>query len=80
MNNEIVGEYVQLLDATRTRKGTIKETKIEHGHVAYLFHHDERFENRTPDFWAEEGDFEPCDRPTDQEVATINMLARRGSL
>jgi hypothetical protein len=80
MNNEMVSQYVRLVLAPNTRKGTITDTKIEHGHIEYLFHHDERFDNRLPDFWAMEGDFEPCDRPTDEEVDRINMLIRRGSL
>ena len=76
----MVGQYVRLILAPKTRKGTIIDTKTEHGHTEYLFHHDERFDDRVPDFWAEESDFEACARPTDAEVATINMLIERGSL
>lgn len=72
-------QYVRLTLAPRTRMGTITDIKTEHGHVEYLFHHDERFDDRTPDFWASEGDFEACERPSDEYVATINALIKRGS-
>ncbi len=73
MSNQ-VGEYVRLLLAPRTRIGTIKDTKIEHDQTVYLFHQDERFADQLGDYWAEEGDFEPCERPTDEYVAEINSL------
>jgi hypothetical protein len=73
------GQYVRLLLAPNTRKGTIIDVKTEHSRLQYLFHHDPRFDDRTPDFWAEEGDFEPCERPTDAEVTAINKLAKYGT-
>ena len=72
-------QYVRLVDAPRTRIGTIIDTKSEHGHTEYLFHQDERFADKLRDFWAMEGDFEQCERPTDKYVATINALLQRGS-
>jgi hypothetical protein len=71
--------YVRLLVAPRTRIGTIIKTKTEHGHTEYLFHQDERFADKLRDFWACEGDFEPCERPTDDYVKTVNSLIERGS-
>jgi hypothetical protein len=68
-----------MIVATKTRRGTIIDTKIEYGHVEYLFHHDPRFDDRTPDFWALESDIEVCERPTDEEVTQINMLSKYGS-
>lgn len=70
-------KYVCLLDAPRTRIGTIAKTRMDNGQLEYLFHQDERFADKIPDFWAVAGDFEPCERPTDQHVATINALIRR---
>ena len=72
-------QYVRLVDAPRTRIGTITRTKIEHGHTEYLFHQDERFVDKLADFWAMEGDFEPCERPTDAYVKQINGLLKPGS-
>jgi hypothetical protein len=72
-------QYVRLVDAPRTRIGTITSTKIEHGHTEYLFHQDERFADKLRDFWAMEGDFEPCERPTDAYVEQINSLLKPGS-
>jgi hypothetical protein len=71
-------QYVRLLAAPNTRMGTITRIKIEHGRTQYLFHQDERINAPIRDFWAEEGDFELCDRPTDDHVNVINgILARR---
>jgi hypothetical protein len=78
VGEEMKGQYVRFLLAPNTRKGIITDVKTEHGQVEYLFHHDPRFDDTTPDFWAFESDIEVCDRPTDAEVATINMLAKRG--
>jgi hypothetical protein len=72
-------KYVRLVDAPKTRMGTIVKTKIEYGHTVYLFHQDERFAGQLGDYWAEEGDFEPCERPTDEYVTAINALITRGS-
>ena len=72
-------QYVRLLVAPKTRIGTITRTKIEYGHTEYLFHQDERFAEKLEDFWAVDGDFEPCERPTDAYVASINALIKRGS-
>ena len=78
MGDELKGQYVRMVVAPNTRKGTIIDTKLEHGHVEFLFQHDPRFDDRTPDFWVFESDIELCQRPSDAEVATINMLAKRG--
>jgi hypothetical protein len=73
------GQYVRMLIAPRTRNGTITDTRVEHGRVEYLFHHDPRFDDRTPDFWLSESEVEPCNPPTDAEVAAINALAKYGT-
>jgi hypothetical protein len=75
----MVGQYVRMILAPNTRKGTITDSKIEHGNVEYLFHHDQRFDDRLPDLWVMESDIEACVKPTDAEVATINALAKYGS-
>lgn len=61
-----------------TRRGTITDRRTERGHVESLFHHDERFEDRVPDFRVLESEIEMCPRLTDAEVKVINMLARHG--
>jgi hypothetical protein len=71
-------QYVRLVLAPRTRIGVIIGTKQEHGRTQYLFHLDERFSDGLPDFWVEEVDFEQCERPSDDYVATINALIKRG--
>jgi hypothetical protein len=73
------GQYVRMVIAPNTRKGIITDTKIEHGHVEYLFHHDQRFDDTLPDFWVLPSEIEPCERPTDAQVAAINMLSKYGS-
>jgi hypothetical protein len=72
-------QYVRLTMAPRTRIGTLIDTKTEHGHTEYLFHQDERLADKIRDFFVLEGDFEACERPTDEYVATINSLIKRGS-
>ena len=75
----MIVQYVRLVVAPTTRIGTIIRMKAEHGRMQYLFHLDERFADNLLDFWAEEGDFEPCERPTDEYVAAINAMTRRDS-
>lgn len=65
--------------APNTRMGTIKDARLEHGHVEYLLQHDQRFNDRLPDFYIYEDDFEICGRPSDQRVRMINQLIRYGS-
>jgi hypothetical protein len=72
------GQYVRLLDSPKAGIGTIIDTKPEHGQTAYLFHQDERFTYKIRDYWADEGDFEPCQRPTDEYVAQVNAMDKRG--
>jgi len=75
----MVGQYVRMLIAPNTRKGTITQTRIERGRVEYLFRHDPRFDNVLPDFWLMESEIEVCVPPTDEEVEAINALAKYGS-
>ena len=72
-------QYVRLFSSPKCGIGIIMETKIEYGQTQHLFHQDERFTLKIHDFWADEGDFEPCDRPTDEYVKAINAVAKRGS-
>lgn len=74
----MIGEYVRLIIARKTHRGTITARRKELGHIEYLFHHDERFENRVRDFWVLETEVEMCPRPTDTEVKVINMLVKQG--
>jgi hypothetical protein len=74
----MVSRYVRIIHSRKTREGTITDSKIENGHVEYLFHHDPRLENVLPDFWVMESEIEVCLRPTDSEVKAINALAQCG--
>ncbi len=73
------GEYVCLIVAPKTRRGTLGEAIIEYGRLEYLFELDPRFEEQLPAFYVAEGDVEPCARPTDDEVNAINALVKGGS-
>ena len=46
----MVGQYVRLVWAPGTRLGTITATRGDEGSAEYLFHHDERFYDKLPDF------------------------------
>jgi hypothetical protein len=50
------------------------------GHLEYLFHPDRRFEslNMLRDFYVAQREFEPCERPTDEEVTAINGILAKG--
>lgn len=76
---EFVGQNVRLVDAPKSRIGTIKDVRLDHGRIQYLFHLDSRFKDRLPDFYVEDGDFEPCEYPTDEYVNAVNYLIERGS-
>jgi hypothetical protein len=58
--------------------GTISGEKLEDGDRVFLFHHDERFNDRLPDLYLPDYEMEECQRPTDSEVKQINMLISRG--
>jgi hypothetical protein len=68
------GTYVRLVLAPNTRKGTV--TRQTDGR--YLFHHDQRFDDKITDFLVPEGDIEADRPPTDSEVTSINALIKQG--
>jgi hypothetical protein len=70
------GQYVRIIWAPRTHFGTITATRWEEGGDEYLFHHDQRFADKLPDFWVLSSEIEPCARPTDSQVAEINRLLK----
>jgi hypothetical protein len=71
-------QYVRLLDSPSNGIGVITKTQQDgRGRTQYLFQQDERFALRIRDYWAEKGDFEPCERPTDEEIAAINAVVKR---
>jgi hypothetical protein len=78
---ERTGEYVQITRAHRLMRGTLAEGRIENGRLEYLLRLDPRFDTsgiRHP-FYVLESEVEPCDRPTDAEVQTIQLdLKGRG--
>ena len=73
------GTYVRLVVAPNTRMGTISGGTTEAGKERYVFHHDKRFYDPISDVYVFDYDIEPCDRPTDAQVQTINALIKRGS-
>jgi hypothetical protein len=74
----LTGQYVRMLIAPDTRKGILGEAKIERGRLEYLFYHDTRFDDVLPTIYVLESEVEPCPRPADAEVATINKLSKYG--
>lgn len=74
-----IGKYARMKVAPNTRMGIIEDARLYHGRVEYLFHHDQRFEDKLPNFYICQDDFETCDRPTDEYVLAINQIIRYGS-
>lgn len=74
------GQYVQLKDASHTRRGTIGGSRMVGRLVQYLFCPDPRFHDAFPVSWVFEHEVEPCIRPTDAEAEEINRRVKRGSL
>ena len=73
-----VGGYVRKLMAPNTQMGTITDTRTCKGRVEFLFHQDSRFHDALSDVWLRVSEIEPCSRPKDDEVDTINAFKRRG--
>ena len=74
----MIGEYVRLVVAPKTCRGTITDRRIRQGNLELLFHPDERFDQRISDLWVLEAEVEMCARPTDAEVKVVNLLEKRG--
>jgi hypothetical protein len=70
--------YVRLLEVPKTRLGTITAFRMENGHIEYLFHDDERLDNKLPDLWVLPSEVESCQRPTNSEVDAVNRLMKHG--
>jgi hypothetical protein len=68
------GQYVRLVWAPKTHLGIIAAARYAEGNVEYLFHHDQRFDDKLPDFWVLPDEIEACDRPTNSEVMKVNRL------
>jgi hypothetical protein len=65
------GQYVRLVWAPKTHLGAIAAARHAEGNVEYLFHHDQRFDDKVlPE------EIEACERPTNSEVMTVNRLIR----
>jgi len=73
----MVGSYVRKIMAPNAHMGTITDTRTRKGRVEYLFHQDSRFDDVMSDIWLRESAIEPCSRPKDDEVDTINAFKRR---
>ena len=75
------GSYVYHEMAPTTHRGTISESEMYNGEMRYLFHLDPRFDYvaKFPDVYCYEYELVECERPSDEEIATINKLAKLGS-
>lgn len=74
----MIGEYVRLVVAPKTCRGTITDRRISQGTLELLFHHDERFDQRIADLWVLEAEVQMCPRPNDAEVKVINLMEKPG--
>jgi hypothetical protein len=72
----MVGQYVRLVWAPKTRLGTVTAARGENLSIEYLFHHDQRFDDKLPDFWVLRSEIEECKRPTNSEVMAVNRLIK----
>jgi hypothetical protein len=75
-----VGDYVRLVMAPATRMGTIEATQVRRDRVEYHFKLDPRLAEPGPPFevWLPDVELERCQRPTDQQAATIMHLLKYG--
>jgi hypothetical protein len=71
------GAYVRLIVAPNTRMGIISKG-VDEGKPCFVFHQDERFDDTIPDMYVFDYDIEECERPSDEQIALINALAKRG--
>jgi hypothetical protein len=74
--NIMVGQYVRLVWAPKVHLGTITAVRGDEASAQYLFHHDQRFDDKFSDFWVLRHEVEACKRPTDSEVAALNRLMK----
>lgn len=70
----MIGQYVRMVVAPRTRIGTIKAVRFEKDHVSFLFHQDPRLASRLPDIWLQSTEVEECMPPTDEQIERINDI------
>src|SRR5579863_7120900 len=76
--HKFIGQTVRLVDAPKSRIGTIQDVHLDHGHIQYLFHLDPRFLSQIADCYMDEDDFELCERPADEYVRAIDQLTQSG--
>lgn len=72
------GDYVCLIDAPNARKGTIHQAINHKGQPQFLFRLDPRFDDKLDDFFIYDDDVEKCERPTDEQIAALNLLIKQG--
>ncbi len=72
------GMYVRMKIAPNTRMGTISKGRVEAGKMRYLFHHDPRFLDTTPDAEVFDDEVEECSRPSDAQVKLVNEMVQKG--
>jgi hypothetical protein len=72
----MIGQYVRMITAPRTRMGTIIAARFDGGRVTFLFHQDPRFADKFPDAWLPNSELEECSRPRDEQIEVINNYFR----
>lgn len=68
------GSYVRMIIAPETRLGTLYAEVGPHGTPRLLFRLDPRLNEKLDDFIIDEADFEECERPSDEEIASTNRI------
>ena len=75
----MIGQYVRMVKAPNTRMGTVKAARFDKGQVSFLFQQDPRFAGTFRDVWLVDSEVEECARPTDEQAAAINNIAKEDS-
>ena len=65
-----------LSETSKPSLRTVTAARGEDLSVEYLFHHDQRFDDKVPDFWVLRSEIEECKRPTNSEVMAVNRLIK----
>lgn len=75
----MIGQYVRIITASKTRMGIVMAARFDGGRVSLLFHQDPRLADKFPDTWLPNSELEECSRPTDEQVERMNRLAAKGA-
>ena len=73
----MVGQYVRMVVAPKTRIGTVRAMRVDEDRVSILFHQDPRLAFALPDMWLQRSEVEECVPPTDEQIRGINEMRIR---